>query len=242
MIRTVHMDSRLREQHLLARKALRSQAAPPLSLKAPQNGWTSADPGGNVLVQIEHDNVKNVHAGNDLLVVPKSGPLYNMEWTGISPGRNYLFITLAPSGSHCRYAHHNGKDGRSTTVFWQGPTQDRGAVQRDPFSCGHTRMPRRAQCRGVYLQDQVCRDPLWTYPPSLRPEEDGCSFYAETEMGCHIPVIGWLINWLGYALRLAIRKQRSMGSPQYRGNRLYRGLSACHLRQPATVCVIAIVA
>ena len=27
-------------------------------------------------------------------------------------------------------------------------------------------------------------------------EEDGCSFYAETEMGCRVPIVGWLINWL----------------------------------------------
>lgn len=61
MVRTIHMNSKLREQHLFARKALETVGN--IAFKPESSAkWVDISRSwkGNVLVQIEHDNIKNV--------------------------------------------------------------------------------------------------------------------------------------------------------------------------------------
>lgn len=61
MIRTIHMNSNLRRWHLLARKALINAGHPDFKPESSAK-WVDISRSwkGNVLVQIEHDTMKNV--------------------------------------------------------------------------------------------------------------------------------------------------------------------------------------
>lgn len=198
MVRSIHMDERLRSQHLLARKALEAAGHPDFKTLGSAK-WVDISRSwkGCVLVQIEHDTMKGVEP--EMVCWWFRNQARSTTWNGRDfTGPEIPLYHLWHHRDHVAITPlTNGPDGTVSHGFLEGAdTRIEERFNETHFHV-HTRM------RTLVLNDNeftfnimFCGIPFGHITHLYAKEEGGCSFYAETEMGCKVPVIGWLINWL----------------------------------------------
>ena len=198
MVRTIHTSSKLREQHLFARKALEtvgnSAFKPESSAK-----WVDISRSwkGNVLVQIEHDNIKNVTP--EMICWWFQNMARSTTWNGKDfSGQEIPLYHLWHHRDHIAVTPlTNGKDGTANHGFLEGADSKIEERFNETHFHVHTRMRTTVLNNEEFtFKIMFAGIPFGHITHLYAQEGNDCSFYAETEMGCRIPVIGWLINWL----------------------------------------------
>lgn len=196
MTRYVHMDERLRRQHLLARQALIRAGHPDFKTVGSakwvdiRRSWD-----GRVLVQIEHDTMAGVEP--QMVCWWFRNQTRTTTWNGVDfSGPEIPVYHLWHHRDHIAVTPlTDGPDGTINHGFLEGAdTRIEERFNETRFYV-HTRMHTTVlNDREFTFQIMFCGIPFGHITHLYAPEEGGCSFYAETEMGCRVPVIGWLVN------------------------------------------------
>ena len=194
-----YSNEKLRTMRLHAREALLRAGCSPHFKPESSAKWSdiTKSPNGNILVQIEHDNIKGVtpemlkwwfeNLGRSTTWNGKdfSGPeikLYHLwhhrDHVAVTP------LSNAPDGS-INYGFLEGADSRIEEYF--------NEFNDHIFQKMHTTKLDEHEFTFEIKSFGMTFGRISHYYDQT---EDGCSFYAETEIGCEIPIIGVIFNWL----------------------------------------------
>lgn len=198
MKRNVHADKELRNARLRAREALVRAGTPEFK---PETSAKWADISrtwkGTVLVQIEHDNIKNCTP--EMILWWFHNLSQTTTWNGVD--------FSGPEVDHNHLWHH--RDHVKVTPLTNAPdgTVNKGFLEGcdsridERFNEHHFHVTQRMHTIRLNEQEftfEIMFGPLKAghITHLYEKTEDGSSFYAETELGMQIPVLGWLFNWL----------------------------------------------
>lgn len=198
MKRCIHAKKELREARLRARNALVRAGTPEFKAETSAK-WTdiSRTWKGTVLVQIEHDNIKNCTP--EMILWWFQHLSDTTTWNGIDF-----------SGSEVTYNHlWHHRDHVQVTPLTNAPD---GTVNHGFLEGCYSRIEERFNEHHFHVNQRMHTVTLneheFTFYIMFGPlkaghithlyekTSDGSSFYAETELGFNIPVFGWLFNWL----------------------------------------------
>lgn len=196
--RNIHFSEQQRHGHLAARNAL--EKAGRLAFKERSSAkWTdiSRSWNGTVLVQIEHDRVKDVTP--EMIRWWFENLARTTNWNGVDfSGPEISFYHLWHCRDHIALTPLNSVPGGPENHGFQQGADSRieerfNEVHFHVHTVMHTTKLDNHEFTFLITAGGI---PFGRITHLYEQEEDGCSFYAETEMGSRIPVIGWLINWL----------------------------------------------
>lgn len=188
----------LRERRLKARRALEKMNRLPFKPETSAK-WASISRkwNGRITVQIEHDTIKNVTP--EMIKWWFEHLSETTTWNGTD--------FSGPEISYYHLWHHrdhiavtpltNGKNGEVNHGFLEGCDSKIEERFNEIHFHVHTRMHTTVLNENEFtFLIKFCGLTFGHITHLYSSEENGLRFYAETEMGCDIPVIGWLINWL----------------------------------------------
>ncbi len=152
---------------------------------------------GSIRVQIEHDNIKGVTP--DMMRWWFENLAMTTKWNGVDfSGPEVSFYHLWHHRDHVAVTPlTKGRNGAVNNGFTLGSK----SMIQEQFNDHHERI-----CATVIttrLDNQEFTFIIKKFGLTVGrivhlylPTPDGISFYAETEIGSRIPIIGWIINWL----------------------------------------------
>lgn len=190
--------SRLREKRIFARKALERASCLPFKPESSAK-WTNITRKWNdcVLVQIEHDTIKNIT------------PLMMRWWfenlSGTTTWNGNDFS--GPEIMNYHLWHHrdhiavtpltHGIDGRENRGFLEGCDSKIEEIFNEVHFHVNTKMhTTKLNDEEFTFLIKIGGITMGHITHVYSEEENGIRFYAETEIGSHIPIIGWLLNWV----------------------------------------------
>jgi hypothetical protein len=196
--RIIHARKKMREMRLAARNALANAGT--LTFKPVSSAkWTdiSRTWKGTVLVQIEHDNIKNCTP--EMLCWWFHNLSRTTTWNGKDfNGSEVTFNHLWHHRDHVQVTPlTNASDGKINHGFLEG-CNSRIDERFNEFhfhvnTVMHTIKLDNHEFTFLITMGGI---PFGHITHLYEQETDGSSFYAETELGSQIPVIGWLFNWI----------------------------------------------
>lgn len=197
-IKNIHFNEQLRQEHLAARNALAKAGRLPFKARSSAK-WAdiSRSWNGTVLVQIEHDNIKGVTP--EMIRWWFENLARTTNWNGKDfSGPEISFYHLWHNRDHIALTPLNNTPGRTEN---QGFQEDADSRIEERFNEVHFHVNTVMHTTKLDNHEftfliTACGMTFGRITHLYEQEEDGCSFYAETEMGSHIPVVGLLINWL----------------------------------------------
>jgi|GEM_PF-1519694 len=188
----------LRQQRLLARKALEHAGRLPFKPETSAK-WISIRRkwNGAILVQIDHDTIH--HVTPEMMRWWFENMAGTTTWNGIDfSGPEIKSYHLWHHRDHVAVTPlTHGRDGRENKGFLPGCDSKIEERFNEIHFHVNTRMhTTRLDDREFTFEIKFCGLTFGHITHLYAPEGDGISFYAETEIGSRLPVLGWLLNWL----------------------------------------------
>lgn len=194
----VHADKTLRMMRLRARNVL-ERAGTPEFKPASSAKWTDVSRSwkGTVLVQIEHDDIKNCTP--EMICWWFHNLSRTTTWNGVDfTGPEVTFYHLWHHRDHVQVTPlTDAPDGTKNHGFLEGCN----SKIEERFNEFHFHV--NTVMHTVTLNNEeftfhitVGGVPVGHITHLYQKTEQGSSFYAETELGLQVPVVGWLFNWL----------------------------------------------